>query len=142
MQYFIRKSLKWLAYVVLTVLFFSLPVILRDESPEKTMPVSQSAGTETGGLLFEFLSSSAGRSVTGDSTGLRMIVKTDTSEKTVYLYVNGEKQDMIVVSDSMEIEFPRVYLRNGENEITAVLRSLHGDTLAVREMRIVSQKKL
>ncbi len=28
MKYFIKKSLKWLAFLVLTVLFFSLPVII------------------------------------------------------------------------------------------------------------------
>lgn len=142
MQYFVRKSSEWLAYVMLTTLFFSLPILLRSTGSENAIRTGGERQGQVETLLFEFLPASAERSVEGDSTGLKMIARTDTSDKTVYLYVNGEKQDMAVVSGSTEVEFPRVYLNEGENEIIAVLRSLRGDTVAVRRMRIVSQKKL
>lgn len=146
MKYFIKKTVKWFLFLALTVLFFSLPIILHDYDAEKVGQDSITAVAPSGGksgvVLFEFVPPVAERIVSGNSTGLAMIIKTDSSEKAVYLYVNGEKQDMAVISDSMGIEFQSIYLKDGANEITAILRAAGGEVLAVRKMRIFSQKKL
>lgn len=146
MKYFIKKTIKWLLFLVLTALFFSLPVILQNHDAEKdsrdSVPAVAPSGGQKGVLLFEFVPPSVERTVVGGFTGLRMVTMTDSSKKAVYLYVNGEKQDMAVVSDSMGIEFRSVHLSEGENEITAILRAAGGEVLALRKMRIFSQKKL
>ncbi len=147
MKYFIKKSLKWLAFLVLTVLFFSLPVIIErrdrvDDLYREPDFADPSAGLMANEFRFEFDSTSVMSEVAGDSTSLRMITRTDTSQKLIYLYVNGEKQDMVVVSDSMTAVFPRIYLKPGQNEIVVVLSDLHGKSRATRKTRIFSHKKM
>ncbi len=142
MKYFLKKVIVWTLYLALTILFFSLPVILRNHDQADFLSDSRYNYTQDGRLYFEFADLPAERRIEGDSTSLRMVAVTDTSRKAVYLFVNGEKQGASFVSDSMRIEFPHVYLKNGENEIVAVLSSEAGDTLALRKLRIVSVKKL
>jgi hypothetical protein len=147
MKYFIKKSLKWLAFLVLTLLFFSLPVIIEKRDRGDDLQKEELLSDLTGGLSaaefhFEFDPATVMSEVAGDSTSIRMITRTDTARKTIYLYVNGEKQDMIVVSDSMTAVFPRVYLKPGQNEILAVLSDVNGKSRATRKTRIFSQKKM
>ncbi|MCL4511414.1 MAG: hypothetical protein M1470_10135 [Bacteroidetes bacterium] len=145
MKFFLKKVLKWSAFLLLTVLFFALPVFLQKEDGKndflQKMAERQTAQKqEVSELYFEFEPASVKEKIFGDSTALKMLVKSDTSEKSVYLYVNGEKQDMAVVSDSMQILFPRVYLKQGTNEITAVFQKSTGETLAVRRVTIFSSE--
>ena len=142
MKFFIKKAVGWVAYAVLTVLFFSLPIILRNSDGVNSDSPSAVGVVNQAGIIFEFVGGPAGHEITGDSALIKMVVVTDSSKKTASLYVNGEERDMIVVSDSMVIEFRRVYLKDGDNEIAAVLLSTGGDTLALRKTRIVSLKKL
>lgn len=146
MGYFIRKTVQWFLFLALTVAFFSLPIILQNYDAQKIGHDSITAvgpsGEVSGVTLFEFAPQVADEIVSGDSTVLAMVTKTDSSDKAVYLYVNGERQDMAVISDSMGIEFRSILLKEGENEITAILRAAGGEVLAVRKMRIFSQKKL
>ena len=66
---------------------------------------------------------------------------TDSSVKYVFLYVNGEKLDMAVISDTARVEFKRVHLKAGVNEIAVVLQDRNGVVLAVRKATIFSAKK-
>ena len=146
MRYFIKKTIKWLLFLILTAVFFSLPVILENYDAEKDSRYIVTAvappGGEAGVSLFEFVPPSVERKTAGDFADVRMVTRTDSLEKAVYLYVNGERQDMAVVSDSMGIEFRNIHLKEGYNEITAILRAAGGEVLAIRKMRIFSQKKL
>lgn len=142
MKFFAKKVIGWTVYLAITILFFSLPIILRNHDSAGPMSNSSQYFAREGGLFFEFAGGPGELRVEGDSTAIGMIAETDSSQKIVYLYVNGDKQDMAFVSDSMRVEFPRVYLKEGKNEIVAVLRSVAGDTLALRTLRVVSLKKL
>jgi hypothetical protein len=150
MKFFLKKVLKWLTFLFLTVLFFALPVILqkesgpafREDSLKKQIMRQANGSREQSEVYFEFEPESVKERILGDSTGLRMITISDTSEKYVYLFVNGEKQDVAIVSDSMQIEFSRVYLKLGINEITAILQRPAAETLAVRRATIFSLKKM
>lgn len=142
MKFLLKRIIGWTVYLTVTILFFSIPIILRNDNSTDPLSTSGQYSAREVGLFLEFAGGSGERKVEGDSTAVRMIAETDTSRKIVYLYVNGDKQDMAFVSDSMGIEFPRVYLKEGKNEIIAVLRSVSGDTLAVRKLSIVSLKKL
>ncbi len=147
MKYFLKKALQWTVYLAVTVLFFSLPVIIEDcgnagKSDRGQMVVDSVAAIVAGGIFFEFDSASVNREVAGDSTSVRLITNTDSSRKLVLLYVNGVKQDMAVVSDSLPAVFTRVYLSPGENEITAVLSGADGRALSIRKARIFSSKRM
>ncbi len=147
MKYFVRHALEWLTFLALTVLFFSLPVVIERHGSVKDIRPRQASVDSTtaqiaAGFFFEFDIGSVKSEVAGDSISLKMITRTDTSRKLVDLYVNGEKQDMVVISDSMPVLFPRVYLKTGPNEIVAILRDLNGMPLATRKIRIFSQSKM
>ncbi len=142
MRFFFKRTAVWVVYLVLTVLFFSIPIILRDHNEVSSDSPAAVGFINQDKIFFDFADGSAERETSADSVSIRIVAVTDSSQKAVYLYVNGEKQDMAVVSDSMGIEFPRVYLKDGDNDITAVLLSAEGDTLALRKKRIVSLKKL
>ena len=146
-KFFLKKVLKWLTFLILTVLFFALPVFLQKEDGkndfwQKAIDKQSAEKQEGTQNYFEFEPGSVREKIFGDSTALRMVVKSDTAEKYVFLYVNGEKQDMAVVADSMLIEFPRIYLNPGANEITTVFQKLTGETLEVRRATIFSFKKM
>ncbi len=150
MKFFLKKVLKWSLFLFLTILFFALPVILQEEnrpmmsdrSSQQEVVRREDRGQKQPEVYFEFGVESVKGRLLGDSTALTMITRSDTSEKYVYLYVNGEKEDMAIVSGSMQIDFPRVYLMPGRNEITAVLQRLSAETLAVRRVIIFSSKKM
>ncbi|MCL4539613.1 MAG: hypothetical protein M1378_08470 [Bacteroidetes bacterium] len=146
MKFFLKKCLKWLLFLLFTFLFFSLPVYLQKEeknrdfrqtqlSPESVPQQSPSS------FYFEFAPGSPKEKVSGNLTAIRMSTITDSSVKYVFLYVNGEKLDMAVISDTARVEFKRVHLKAGVNEIAVVLQDRNGVVLAVRKATIFSAKK-
>lgn len=146
MKVFLRKSLKWLLFLLFTLAFFSLPIYLQKEEKNsdfrRTQPATGSPGAQLSSTFyFEFDPGSLKQRVSGDSTALSVSTISDSAAKYVYLYVNGKKQDMAVVSDTMRVEFPRVYLQPGANEIAVVLQDRRGKVLAVRKTNIFSSKK-
>lgn len=141
MNIFIKKSLKWLLFALFTYAFFSLPIYLQNEENKmdvrQSQPVAESPSTQaSSSLYFEFEPRSLRQTVSEDSTALWISTISDSTTKYVYLYVNGKKQDMALVSDTMQIEFPRVYLRPGMNEVTIILQDREGRVLAVRKTNI------
>ncbi len=147
MKYLLKKTLKWIVYLAVTVLFFSLPVLIERCEDAKNLSrmadlVESESFLTTGEFFFDFDPASVQNEVVGDSTSVRVLTKTDTCRKSVYLYVNGKKQDMVVVSDSTPAYFPRVYLIPGQNEIEAVLLEASGRPMALRKMRIFSLKRM
>lgn len=145
MKYLLKKTFKWIVYLAVTVIFFSMPVLIERRGDVKDLSrmadlVESESFQTTGGFFFDF--ASVQNEVVGDSTSVRVLTKTDTCRKSVCLYVNGEKQDMVVVSDSMPAYFPRVYLIPGQNEIEAVLLEASGRPMALRRMRIFSLKRM
>jgi len=150
MRFFLKRVVKWLLFLLFTVFFFAIPVILQEETRPmlKNNPTQlqtlrrEDQDQKQSDVYFEFEAESVKEKLLGDSTALRIDTRSDTSEKYVYLYVNGEKQDVAIVSGSMRIDFPRVYLKPGRNEITAVLQRLPAETLAVRRATIFSLKKM
>ncbi|MCL4539564.1 MAG: hypothetical protein M1469_08135 [Bacteroidetes bacterium] len=146
MKFFLKKCLKWFLFLLFTFLFFSLPVYLQKEEKSRdsrqTRIASESAGNQSPSVFyFDFAPGSLRQKVTGDSTAIWISARSDSSVKYVFLYVNGEKQDMAVISDTARVEFPRVYLKEGINEIAVVLQNRNGVVLAVRKATIFSDKK-
>ncbi len=141
MKVFLKKSLKWLLFLLFTLVFFSLPIYLQKEEKNRnfrqTQPAAESSSPQLSSTLyFEFEPGSLRHTVSGDSTALWIYTISDSTTKYVYLYVDGKKEDMALVSDTMHIEFPRVYLQPGMNEITVILQDREGRVLAVRKTNI------
>ena len=146
MKFFLKKCLKWLLFLVFTFLFFFLPVYLQKEEKNRDFRQTQLSSESVrqqapSSFYFEFAPGFPKEKVAGDSTAIWMSTITDSSVKYVFLYVNGEKLDMAVISDTARVEFKRVYLKTGVNEIAVVLQDRNGVVLAVRKATIFSAKK-
>ncbi len=146
MKFFLRKCLKWFLFLLFTFIFFSLPIYLQQEQhtgdiKQTWVSSGQSGDHSVSASRIDFVAGSVRDTVHGDSTSVWVSARSDSSIKYVYIYVNGEKQDMAMVPDSGRIEFPRVHLKEGANEIAAVLQNPDGTVLAVRKVNIFSIKK-
>lgn len=148
MKFFLRKVLSWMGFLILTFVFFAMPISLQmtdDNNGSRNENHGLSSFVERENRIpayFEFEGGSLPVSIGGSSLDISLLLRPDSAESWISLYVNGEREDMKPAADKERVTFTAVDLKPGRNEIAAVYHVPTGETLAVRRAIIFSFNKM